>query len=142
MFRTSTKAPSFTRLLGQERLYGAVAEGGRSARLSTVPDVAGSSARSTGYLASCRSLESSSKSGFVKTGPSPMSTGGWTGFRPERQLSKMRPRAHGPKAGISDFLTDRLVYLAIGRSLSSSAKSELVWTGHSRISPRDVDKNP
>ena len=34
------------------------------------------------------------------------------------------------------------MYLAIGRSLSSSAKSELVWTGHSRISTGDVDKNP
>src|SRR5262245_19422148 len=47
---------------------------------------------------------------------------------------------HRPKAGIGDFLSDRLVYLAIGRSLSSSAKSELVWTGHSRISTGDVDK--
>ena len=88
-------------------------------RYRTVPDVAGSSARSTGHLASCRSLESSSKSGFVKTGPS----GVWTGFRPERLLSKMRPRAHDPNATPAIFrLSDRSTPIT-GRSRTSRQRS-------------------
>ena len=54
------------------------------------------------YLANCRSLSSSSKSEFVKTGHSRISTGDVDKIPAERPLSKMQPRAHdqsGPPSG-------------------------------------------
>jgi hypothetical protein len=61
-----------------------------------VPDVTAFSARPTGYLASCRSLGSSSKSKFVKTSRSRISTADVKKIPAEWPISRMQPRAHDP----------------------------------------------
>jgi hypothetical protein len=76
------------------------------------------------YLASCRSLSSSSKSEFVKTRHSRISTGDVDKIPTERPLSKMRARAHDPKETVAILRSTARITL---RPVIRDVVSEQLW---------------